>query len=219
MQKRLAALLSCSLLFLLGFSGCCDTSCKKKSPAPASAKAKTKTLSKKTTKVAALYNQLEDTTTPLPEISNEAFDRLTYFDEQKISDFDVTQIAYDTNPLNVFDEDNKKELSEDIEKLVTLWKAQDDETKTFEVDFTALYLDTDKSIVAPTTDAPETSQIAQASIVPPEEHKIALVDDVPEDDETAVKIAALVKGLDDAGLPDKSILAEDSTTSNQHVLA
>lgn len=236
MQKRLAALLSCSLIFLLGFTGCCDKACKKASPAPSAAKSmskkapcktctkdscKNKNTCDKPAKVASLYNQNSNLNNQLPDISDEAFSQLTFIDEHAIADFDIPAMAYDTSDFNIFDTDDKKALTEEIDQLVSLWKAQDESSNPHDlrVDFRTLYLDADKSIIAP-SEAPADRQIAQGAEPLAQEPRTALMDDLPKD-ENAVKIAAMSKqaiiDLDDDS--DRSIITEDSTTKHAQLIA
>ncbi len=226
MQKRLSALLSCSLLFLLGFSGCCNKSCKKSKLTPSATKSTGKKSSSKkssgsSTNVAALYNKNYDSNNLLPEIPEPDFNKLTFVDEGTIADFDVTPMAYDNNALAIFDgdDDAKKALNAQIDHLVSLWKAQDDsltEPNDLVVDFRALYLDADKSVV-PAQDAPShIQQTAQGTNKPVDhaEPQIALASAPDEDEAAAVKIAAITGNL----LGDIEEL-EDPTTKEINLVA
>lgn len=207
MQKRLFALLSCSLMFLVGFSGCCKDGCSKKAAVTASApktSCKKKSNYSKSTKVASLYNT-EDEQAELPEIPEPDFDKLTFIDERAISDFDVAQ-----NDLTSFDgnEEAKKALENEISQLVSLWKAQDDSAASNEpeVDFKTLYLDTNQSLI-PTTQSEEDA-------------KIALVDDLEEDATKNAQMASLVKkALEDITDAEKSFEEEASAAKNFELMA
>jgi hypothetical protein len=222
MQKHLTALLSCSLLFLLGANGCCNKSCKKAAAPthaakPAAAKKatpKTKKSGEKHTKVAALYNQAGEMEDGINDLSAEEFSKLTYLDERSISDFDVAQATYDNNPLNIFSAADQQTLDQEISTLVSLWKAQDAADEDLKADFQTLFLDADTKSIAMPSDLPTENPVAHADIIVPEEPKIALIDDLPEDDAT-VKVAAMIKQTINESDITKSLPTEDSTTSNQ----
>ena len=189
MKKLLSALLSCSLtILLLGFSGCCDTKCKKSAPAVA-CKAKDKKCAVKKQKgtqekVASLYNPVEE---------NADFEQFAYLNE-RIDDFDTsTEAANDI--IDGLNPEEQAELNNEIEHLVSLWKT--DEENPVTVDFKTLYLDTNKPSIA----------------TPDEENKALLAH--ADDAEEIHKEPSLITALDEAADIAKDISTEDDEPARE----
>ncbi len=147
LKTLLNSLLSCSLaVVLLGFSGCQDT---KKKPTTASEKKvvakkntkKTAHSKKNETKVAALYNNLDQSFSET-NFRDEA-DKLSFIDDQPVeifdpNPFDTTEEAEKISALSIADQ---QALEEEVNSLVALWQSEDAGNGQVSVDFKSLFLD------------------------------------------------------------------------------